>query len=101
MDAHAVSFSDTVLLASFGRIALFAAAGVAMGLLHFSALRGSARRFVEGAPVWRMVGAQLLRMTFTLAMLAACALAGALPLVASLGGLLLGRACVLRRARAA
>jgi len=78
----------------------FAALGAVLGLVYFATLRWNTQLYVRGAPLWQGLGLQLLRLAIVVAAMFAFARCGALPLLLALGGLLLGRQLVLRRASA-
>ncbi len=71
-------------------------AGALLGLWHFLSLRRTAQELARGR-ILRSLGLQLLRFALTASALALIALAsGALPLLATMGGLLVARTAVLR-----
>ncbi|WP_158971597.1 N-ATPase subunit AtpR [Chachezhania sediminis] len=73
--------------------------GLAMGLFHFSTLKRVSAMYLDGTPVWQVLGLQLARLAVLVAIFVVMALAGAMPLLAGAIGLLLGRIVVMRRAR--
>lgn len=76
---------------------LYAAAGMIVGVLHFSLLRWNTRLFLNARP-WAPL-LQLLRMSLMLAVLLLFARSGLWPLLLGVLGLQLGRTLVLHRVR--
>lgn len=73
--------------------------GIGLGLIHFRGLWRNAQMLAGGQPAKRMVVLILGRFALLAAVLALVARAGALPLLATALGLLVGRQFVLRRVR--
>jgi len=84
----------TLSWATLSPIPLFGGIGGLIGLAHFMLLRWNVRLFLTQGALWRAVCLQMLRMALTALALLACALAGALQLLAAVGGLLLARQLV-------
>jgi hypothetical protein len=78
--------------------ALGGAAGFGGGLLFFLALRRNVALYLQPGPAWRPAGLHLARFGLLAALLLGAAMAGAMALLAALGGLLLARRQVLRGA---
>jgi F1F0 ATPase subunit 2 len=76
--------------------AMFALLGLALGILHFAALRRNADLFARGA-IGRAAALQLLRLAATVAAFALAARQGALSLLLAAAGFLLARHVVVRR----
>lgn len=92
-----MNLASIVSVGTIGEALLFVGIGALIGGVHFTALRWNVQLFLGDGSTWRAVGLQLLRMAFTAAALFGCALAGALPLLAALAGLLLVRRIALRK----
>lgn len=74
-------------------------AGIAAGVLHFTALRVGTDALILGGSLRRAGWLTLGRFALTLAVLAGAALAGTWPLLAAALGFGIGRVITLRRAR--
>jgi len=77
-------------------LALYLAAGVAVGTIFFRALRWSARMLVEGGAASTALALALGRFLLMGALLTLAAREGAAPLLAASAGVLVGRFLVLR-----
>ncbi len=86
------------MTATLVSLAAHAAAGALLGLAYFALLRAGTRRLARGDGVAQVLGLAALRLALVVAGLALATRAGALPLVATALGLLIGRAAVMRRA---
>lgn len=75
--------------------------GVAVGVLHFSALDRVTQLYLGGGSVGRALLLQLSRLAVLGALLTGLAMLGALPLLSGALGLLVGRTIVMRRKREA
>ena len=91
VDEEIVNAPSALTWATLGPILLFVGIGGLTGVLHFMLLRWNVHLFLTSGALWRAVCLQLLRMILTSAALIACALAGALQLLAAMGGLVLAR----------
>lgn len=76
-------------------IAAHLAAGILLGIAYFTGVWWSARRLAQGSGAWAITGIAL-RLLLTAALLMLATREGALPLLATAAGLLLGRAVTLR-----
>jgi hypothetical protein len=77
-------------------LALFAAAGVAVGVIFFRALRWGARVLVEGGAVSTALALTLGRFGLVGVLLYFAVRAGAVPLLAASAGIFMGRFLVMR-----
>lgn len=77
-------------------LAVFVAAGVAVGMIFFSALRWGARVLVEGGAVSSAFALTLGRFLLVGALLIFAARTGASPLLAAAVGIFIGRFLVMR-----
>lgn len=74
----------------------FLALGITIGAAHFAMLARDAGLLLGGAPIWRMLCLRGSRFLLTGAMLLLAARCGAVPLLATLAGLLLARRWALK-----
>lgn len=88
---------NTVL--TFGLPLLTAMTGLGFGLVYFAALRRTAELFGSGGGWLGAAGLTLARITGAVALFAAAAWLGAVPLLAAFVGFLSARAIMLRSAR--
>jgi len=88
-------YSSLDLLVRVPLLVLHLAIGIGVGVLHFRAIRESARQLVEAGNVRRVAALTVGRLAVTGAVLIIAALEGALPLVAAAAGLMIGRQAVL------
>jgi F1F0 ATPase subunit 2 len=103
MDAYAMNnkpMDATALAAALLHALPFALLGLGLGYLYFATLRWNTQLYVRHAPLWQSLGLQLLRLGIATAAMVLVARFGALPLLLTLAGLLLGRHVVLRQVRA-
>lgn len=77
----------------------WAALGLALGLLHFALLRWNTRLYLEGRRFAPLL--QAARILAVAAVFVPLARLGAWPVLLAMGGFLIGRGLILRRARAA
>lgn len=84
---------------SVSLFALGIVVGFVLGLIHFASLKRVTALYLSDGPVWRAIGLQVLRLAVLAVALILMARQGAVPLFATLVGLLLARALVLRRAK--
>lgn len=91
------ALASQLSLPALGQALLFGALGVLIGAAHFHALRLNVRSFLLADRPWRAIALQGARMGATAAALLGCALAGSVPLLSALAGLLLARRLALRR----
>lgn len=73
--------------------------GVGLGLVHFRGLWWNTRMLADGRPARRVIASMLSRFALLAVVLVLLAHAGALPLLATALGLLVGRQLVVRRVR--
>jgi hypothetical protein len=83
--------------AATGLLVLYGAAGLAVGTVHFRALRASAESLARGGSRPRALSLALLRFGLTALVLVLAALRGTLPLVAVAAGFLVARTIAVRR----
>ena len=94
------SFDSLPAWATVPMAALHVVAGIAAGALYFRWLWWSTRRFAHGG-AWMLALSGVLRLVVLGLLLALIAREGALPLLATTLGVLLARAIVVRRVKAA
>lgn len=82
-------------------LALHLAGGAAIGTLYFGSLWWNARLFERAGRVRTLLGSMIARFVVLGGVLTAASLEGAMPLMATALGVLLARAAVLHRVRAA
>jgi F1F0 ATPase subunit 2 len=82
-----------------GSLALYLAAGLAVGALYFASLWWNAEVFGRGGRTGTLIAAVVARFVLLSFVLTAASLQGAWPLLATAAGVLLARSAVLRWAR--
>ncbi len=89
--------NDFGALAKAAIVAGHLVAGIGIGIVYFNAVWWNARLFVEGGKPTAAIALTVGRFLVLGGLLTMASLEGALPLLASAGGVLLGRSIAMRR----